>query len=118
MKEDCSEPLVEFEIRLQHRPVPWRSIWRFAARWALRIAVLVVVVTLLQRTGTALSPFVLGLLLAYVLLPLVPHRYTSRLMADSGGAVNRRSRPRWRWKKLLTDHEAVRVEQQEQPAPF
>ncbi len=71
MNEDRSKPLVAWEVRLHHRTVPWRNVFRFVARWALRIAALAVVIVLLRRTGSTLAPFVLGVLLAYLLLPVV-----------------------------------------------
>ena len=45
--------------------------WRTAARWTLCFAALTLVLWLLRRTGLALVPFALGLLLAYLLFPIV-----------------------------------------------
>ena len=50
------------------RPVP---AWRDIARWTLRIGATWFVLWMIWRTGSQLLPFIVGLILAYLMLPLV-----------------------------------------------
>jgi predicted PurR-regulated permease PerM len=49
--------------------VSWN--WRTAARWAMVTAVVVGIAVILRLSGNALTPFIIGLVLAYLMLPLV-----------------------------------------------
>ena len=71
MNDDRRQSAFEFQVRLRNQPIRWRVVLRFIARWALRIVALSIVITLLRRAGSSLTPFAIGLLLAYLLLPFV-----------------------------------------------
>jgi len=71
VNEDRRPPIVEFQLRVHRQRVTWHVAFRFVARWLLRFAALWLVFTLLRRTGSSLAPFAIGLLLAYLLLPIV-----------------------------------------------
>jgi predicted PurR-regulated permease PerM len=49
----------------------WGITWRTPARWALCLLVIWIILWFLRQTGFSLTPFVLGLLLAYLLVPIV-----------------------------------------------
>jgi predicted PurR-regulated permease PerM len=52
-------------------PLEWPRVLRLFARWALVLLALYAVGWLLWRTGATITPFAIGLALAYLLLPLV-----------------------------------------------
>lgn len=51
--------------------IPWGRVLRSIARWALVSGALWLVVWILSRAGATLTPFIIGLVLAYLLLPIV-----------------------------------------------
>ena len=55
------------------RIIPARRLWswRTAVRWAMVTAAVVTVATILWLSADALTPFIIGLVLAYLMLPLV-----------------------------------------------
>jgi predicted PurR-regulated permease PerM len=63
-----TEPDTENNL-VRGREVPWN--WRTAARWAMVTAVVVGITAILWLNGAALRPFIIGLVLAYLMLPLV-----------------------------------------------
>ncbi len=71
MNEDRRPPIFEFQVRLHRQPLVWQVALRFVGRWALRISAGWIMILLLRRAGSSLAPFGIGLLLAYVLLPIV-----------------------------------------------
>ena len=66
------------EVNVSRRPA-WR--WRSILRWTLVSAAVIAVATILWLSRAALTPFIIGLVLAYLMVPLV-------------GRLNRRM-PRW-----------------------
>lgn len=51
--------------------IDWPVVLRTVARWALVIGALYFVVWVLRAAGATLTPFIIGLVLAYLLLPIV-----------------------------------------------
>lgn len=60
--------------------IDWPTLLRTIARWALVIGALWLIGWILWQSGVALTPFVIGLVLAYLLLPIVKRldRYMPR----------------------------------------
>ena len=51
--------------------INWPVVLRTAARWALVVGVVALIVWLLYRAGATVAPFIFGFVLAYLLLPIV-----------------------------------------------
>src|SRR5688500_13108386 len=76
---DIDNPIVERRPEQPLRPelpfpppgINWPVVLRALARWALVLGLVALVLALLGRAGGALTPFVVGLVMAYVLLPVV-----------------------------------------------
>ena len=60
--------------------IDWPVMLRTAARWALSIGVVALILWLLYQAGATLTPFIFGFILAYLLLPIVKRldRYLPR----------------------------------------
>ncbi len=52
-------------------PPPRTWGWRTAVRWMMSFGAFCAVVWILMRSGSALTPFIIGLVLAYLMVPLV-----------------------------------------------
>ena len=70
-----SEPAPEYVRARPRPPAPpppdWPRLLRALARWALVGGTLYLLGWLLWRTAGTLTPFIIGLVLAYLLLPIV-----------------------------------------------
>ncbi|MBV9788712.1 MAG: AI-2E family transporter, partial [Chloroflexi bacterium] len=68
------------EIQLPESDIKLPALLRLLARWALVAGVIWLIVSILQRSGATLTPFIIGLVLAYLLLPIVKRldRYMPR----------------------------------------
>lgn len=68
-----NEPLPEYVRARPRPPAPpdWQRMARALARWALVGGALYLLGWLLWRTAGTLTPFIIGLVLAYLLLPIV-----------------------------------------------
>jgi predicted PurR-regulated permease PerM len=69
--DNYRKSILEAKPESQQHRIYWPAVLRTAARWALGFAALYVVFWLLWRTGASLIPFIVGLLLAYLLQPIV-----------------------------------------------
>ncbi len=70
MDERYREPR-KIDERAQQDPIDWPIVLRTTARWLLVIGALYLVGWILWRAGTSTTPFIIGLVLAYLLLPIV-----------------------------------------------
>ncbi|HEY0739541.1 MAG TPA: AI-2E family transporter [Herpetosiphonaceae bacterium] len=59
------------EIKLPESDIKLPALLRLLARWALVAGVIWVIVWILRRSGATLTPFIIGLVMAYLLLPIV-----------------------------------------------
>lgn len=59
------------EIKLPESDIKLPALLRLLARWALVVGVIWLIVWILNRSGATLTPFIIGLVLAYLLLPIV-----------------------------------------------
>lgn len=68
------------EIQLPDSDIKLPALLRLLARWALVAGVIWLIVWILRRSGATLTPFIIGLVLAYLLLPIVKRldRYMPR----------------------------------------
>jgi len=68
------------EIRLPESDIKLPALLRLLARWALVAGVIWLIVWILRRSGATLTPFIIGLVMAYLLLPIVKRldRYMPR----------------------------------------
>lgn len=68
------------EIQLPESDIKLPALLRLLARWALVAGVIWLIVWFLRRSGATLTPFIIGLVMAYLLLPIVKRldRYMPR----------------------------------------
>jgi predicted PurR-regulated permease PerM len=68
------------EIKLPESEIRLPALLRLLARWALVLGALWLITWFLRRSGATLTPFIIGLVLAYLLLPIVKRldRYMPR----------------------------------------
>ncbi|HEY0605874.1 MAG TPA: AI-2E family transporter [Herpetosiphonaceae bacterium] len=59
------------EIKLPESDIKLPALLRLLARWALVAGVIWLIVWILRRSGATLTPFIIGLVMAYLLLPIV-----------------------------------------------
>lgn len=69
--DDYRKSVFEAKPEPPQRHIYWPAVLRTSARWALGFLALYAVFWLLWRTGASLIPFILGLVLAYLLQPIV-----------------------------------------------
>jgi predicted PurR-regulated permease PerM len=68
------------ERQMDVRTINWSLVLRTIARWALVIGAIYIIVYILWMAGASTLPFIIGLVLAYLLLPIVKRldRYMPR----------------------------------------
>ncbi len=68
------------ERQVDNKTINWPFVLRTTARWALVIGAIYLVVSVLRSAGASTLPFIIGLVLAYLLLPIVKRldRYMPR----------------------------------------
>ncbi len=71
MDDRRNEHVGNLEMRSPTSTIAWSTVLRTFARWMLVIGALALVGWILWRAGTTLTPFIIGLVLAYLLLPIV-----------------------------------------------
>lgn len=71
MAEQINNAAGSLEPRPPGDTLDWPRVLRTLARWALVLGALYLVGWLLRRSGATLTPFIIGLVLAYLLLPIV-----------------------------------------------
>lgn len=71
MDERRNEEIGRPEIQLPESDIKLPALLRLLARWALVLGALWLVVWILGRAGATLAPFIIGLVMAYLLLPIV-----------------------------------------------
>jgi predicted PurR-regulated permease PerM len=79
VEEHRNEPLGG-QRQLDNRPINWPFVLRTTARWALVIGAIYIITRILWSAGASTLPFIIGLVLAYLLLPIVKRldRYMPR----------------------------------------
>lgn len=80
MDERRNELSGRSEIKLPESEISLPALLRLLARWALVAGVIWLITWFLRRSGATLTPFIIGLVLAYLLLPIVKRldRYMPR----------------------------------------
>lgn len=80
MDERRNELIGRPELQRPESDINLPSLARLVARWALVVGALWLVTWILRRSGATLTPFIIGLVLAYLLLPIVKRldRYMPR----------------------------------------
>ena len=62
---------IRIETRAEPAPIHWPTVLRTIARWALVLGAIYIVANILWAAGASTTPFIIGLVLAYLLLPIV-----------------------------------------------
>lgn len=80
MDERRNELIGRPESQLPESDIKLPALLRLLARWALVLGAIWLVVWILRQSGATLTPFIIGLVLAYLLLPIVKRldRYMPR----------------------------------------
>ncbi len=69
--EDRNVENIQKEPRAEPGQIHWPTVLRTLARWALVLGAIYLVASIIWAAGASTTPFIIGLVLAYLLLPIV-----------------------------------------------